>query len=587
LLSLTINNLPYFPELCLLPMEEKPANIIYGVNDIPPLRTTLLLAMQHAALSLVFIIYPLMLITESGGTLNDAEKIVTASILAISVGTFLQCFGKKGLGSGYLAVHITGPIYLPVSIQAAKIGGLGLTFGMTIIAGLFGMVFSRFLKHFRSLFPSEVCGVAVVMLGITMAGPAAVRFLGIHGNNEIDLRSVAVALITLSLMVTLSVWPRGHIRLYSVLIGLSAGYIAAFCLGVIDRASFQSVMDRGLVALPSFSMPTWHFQGALLIPFLIATLVSSLDAVAGIITCQKINQSELIRPDMENAGRGVLASGIGTVLGGVLGTSGSGVSSSNIALSMATGATARRIGVVAAMIILTTAFVPPVAKLLSRMPIPVMGAVLVYAASFLITSGMELIVSRMMDTRRIFVVGGSIVIGLATIRMTELTQRLPGWLYSIAGSPFAIACLCAIVLNCLFRIGASQSANLNVEPLLTSISTVMRFMESRGAAWGARRLVMQRAQAAISELLESVVMLKLSEGDIGIHARFDEYNLDVEVTYTGQPFPDIREYPSPEQLLEDEDAVLRMSGLLIRQHTDKVSFSVRYNKQHIALHFDH
>ena len=104
---------------------------------------------------------------------------------------------------------------------------------------------------------------------------------------------------------------------------------------------------------------------------------------------------------------------------------------------------------------------------------------------------------------------------------------------------------------------------------------------------GARRLVMQRAQAAISELLESVVMLKLSEGDIDIHARFDEYNLDVEVACAGQPFPNIREYPSPEQLLEDEDAVLRMSGLLIRQHTDRVSFSARHNKQLISLHFNH
>jgi xanthine permease XanP len=568
-------------------MDQKPAHIIYGVNDVPPLRTTLLLAAQHATLSFVFIIYPLMLVTESGGTLNDAERIVTASILAVSVGTFLQCLGKKGMGSGYLAVGITGPIYLPVTIQAARMGGLGLAFGMTVFAGLFSVVFSRFLKPFRSLFPSEVCGVAIVMLGISMAGPAATRFLGIHGHNEVDLRSVAVAFIALSLMVALSVWPRGHIRLYSVLIGLLAGYAAAFCLGIIDVASLKSVMDSGLVALPSFSIPDWRFQGSLLVPFLITALVSSLDTVASVVTCQKINQSEFVRPDMGNAGSGVLADGIGTMLGGALGTIGSGVSSANIALSLATGATARRIGLVAAAVILAMAFVPPAAKLLSRMPAPVMGAVLAYAAAFLITSGMELIVSRMLDSRRIFTVGGSIVVGLASIQMTELTQTLPGWLYGIVGSPFAIASLCAIALNCLFRIGTSQIASLSVEPALTSISRAIDFLESRGAAWGARRLVMQRAQAAVSELLESVVMSKLTEENIDIHARFDEYNLDLEVTYGGQPFPDIREYPSPEQLLEDEDAALRMSGLLIRQHTDRVSFEVQRDKNHISLHFDH
>jgi xanthine permease XanP len=568
-------------------MEEKPAHIIYGVNDIPPLRTTLVLAMQHAVLALVFIVYPLMLVTESGGTLNDAERIVTASILAVAAGTFLQCFGKKGLGCGYLAVHITGPIYLPVTIQAARMGGLGLAFGMLLCAGMFSMLFSRFVKRFRSLFPSEVCGVAVAMLGITMAGPAATKFLGIHGHSEVDLRSAAVAFITLSLMVTLSIWPRGHIRLYSLLIGLTAGYAASFCLGVIDYTSLRSVMDRGLVALPSFSIPDWHFQGTLLIPFLIAALVSSLDSVAAIITCQKINQSELIRPDMGNVGKGILADGIGTLLCGALGSSGSGVSSSNIALSLATGATARRIGIAAAIVILATAFIPPVAKLLSRMPIPVMGAILAYSAAFLITSGMELIVSRMMDTRRIFTVGGSIVVGLAATQMTELMQRLPDWLYSIVGSPFAVATLCAVTLNCLFRIGTSQKAVLKVDPSLLSIATVVRFLEGKGATWGTRRLVMQRAQAAVSELLESVITLKLSEGDIDISARFDEYNLDLEVTYFGRPFPNAREYPTPEQLLEDEDSVLHMSGLLIRQHADKVSFTVQQDTHHISLHFDH
>ncbi len=568
-------------------MEQKPVNIIYGVNDIPPLRATLLLAVQHAALALVFIVYPLMLVTEAGGTLNDAERIVTASILAVAAGTFLQCFGKKGIGSGYLAVHITGPIYLPVAIQAARMGGLGLAFGMILCAGAFSMAFSRFVKRFRSLFPSEVCGVAVAMLGMTMAGPAATKFLGIHGNNEVDPRSVIVACITLSLMVTLSIWPRGHIRLYSLLIGLSAGYVASFLLGIIDGALFRGVMSRGLVALPSFSLPDWHFQGTLLVPFLIAALVSSLDSVAGIITCQKINQAEMVRPDMENVGKGILADGMGVVLCGALGTSGSGISSSHIALSMATGATARRIGTMAALVILAAAFVPPIAKLLSLMPVPVMGAILAYAAAFLITSGMELIVSRMMDTRRIFVVGMSILVGLAAIQMTELTQRLPGWLYSIVGSPFALACLCAVALNSLFRIGTSQSADLSVEPVLASIDTAVRFLEGRGAAWGARRVVVQRAQAAVSELLESMVMLRLSEGGIDVRARFDEYNLDVEVTYAGQPFPDVREYPSPEQLLEDENAVLCMSGLLIRRHADHVGFTVRQDKHLITLHFDH
>ncbi|MEI7637034.1 MAG: solute carrier family 23 protein [Syntrophus sp. (in: bacteria)] len=568
-------------------MEQKPANIIYGVDDIPPFRTTLLLAVQHAILALVFIVYPLMLVSESGGTQIDAEGVVTASILAMAVGTFLQCLGRKAIGSGYLAVHLTSPIYLPVSIQAAKIGGLGLAFGMTVFAGIFSIVFSRFLKYFRHLFPAEVCGVAVVMLGISMVGPAVTRFLGLHGNNSVDPHAFAVAFITLALMVALSIWPRGHVRLYSVLIGLTGGYGAALWLGVINPASLQGVMEKGFLSLPTVPIPNWKFQWALLTPFLMTALVSSLDTAACIITCQKINQSEWVRPDMANVSRGVLADGIGAAMSGALGTLGTGVSSAHIALSSATGATARRIGLLTAVVLLLTAFVPPIAKLLSRMPGPVIGAVLVYAAAFLITSGMELIVSRMLDTRRIFMVGGSIIVGLAAIQLTELIQQLPEWLSSIVGSPFAAASLCAIMLNLLFRIGTGQSASLRIEPQLTSIYETVRFFESRGAAWGARRQVIQRVQAAVNELLETVILLELAEGAIDIQTRFDEYHLNVIVLYSGLPFPASEECPSPEQLLADENAILRLSGSLIRQYADRVVFDAQKERQRISLHFEH
>lgn len=568
-------------------MEHKPATIIYGVNDLPPLRATLLLAVQHTILALVFIVYPLMLVSEAGGTPRDAEGVVTATILALAVGTFLQCLGRKGVGSGYLAVHIATPIYLPVSIQAAHMGGLGLAAGMTIMGGIFSIVFSRFVKYLRPLFPAEVCGVAVVMLGISMVGPAVTRFLGMHGSSDVDPRAFACALSALALMVSLSIWSRGHLRLYSVLIGLLAGYGSALWLGVVDQASLRGVMARGVLALPTIPLPCWHLQWALLAPFFMTALVSSLDTVAGIITCQKINQAEWVRPDMDNVSRGVLADGINALLAGVLGTLGTGVSSAHIGLSSATGATARRIGLMTAILLLVTAFIPPVAILLSRMPAPVIGAVLVYAAAFLITSGMELIVSRMLDTRRIFMVGGSIIVGLATLQLTELIRQLPPWLYSIAGSPFAVASLCAIVLNSIFRIGTTQSATLRLQPQLGSITDLLDFFADKGASWGARRHVIHRAQAATSELVESVIAMELAQGVIDIHARFDEYHLDVSVVYGGHPLPTSGSCPTPDELLADEHAIIRLSCSIIRQYCDRVVFGMDQERQCIELHFEH
>ncbi|MEI8243588.1 MAG: solute carrier family 23 protein [bacterium] len=565
----------------------KPAGIIYGVDDVPPFLTTLFLAVQHAILALVFVIYPLMLVAEAGGTPRDAERVVTASILAIAAGTFLQCRGRNGLGSGYLAVHKNNPIFLPVSIQAVRMGGLGLACGMTLLSGLFIAIFSRFLKHWRHLFPAEVCGVAVMMLGISLVGSAVSRVLGLNGGTSVNPPSIAVALITLSLIVALSIWSKGHLRLYSVLIGLAAGYGAALWFGVLEPASLQGLMENGVIAPPALPAPCWQFQWALLAPFLMTALVSALDAAAGIITCQKINQSHWIRPDMSNVSRGVLVDGLGTALAGALGTLGTGVSSAHIALSSTTGATARRIGSLTAMVLLATAFVPPITKLLSRMPAPVIGAVLVYAAAFLITSGMELIVSRMLDTRRIFMVGGSIIAGLTVIQFAALIQQLPAWISCILGSPFAVASLCAILLNLLFRIGTTRSASILIEPDLSALSGTVRFLESRGAAWGARREVMLRAQAAVNELLETLCLAGTTKGTIEIQARFDEYCLDVLVLYAGPPFPTSEKLPSPVQHLEDDHAIKHLPETLIRHFADRVAVDTHNDRQRVTLHFEH
>jgi NCS2 family nucleobase:cation symporter-2 len=239
------------------------------------------------------------------------------------------------------------------------------------------------------------------------------------------------------------------------------------------------------------------------------------------------------------------------------------------------------------MLLLATAFVPPVAKLLSRMPTPVIGAVLVYAAVFLITSGMGLITSRMMDNRRVFMVGGSIVAGLSVMQFSKLITHFPGWASSIAGSPFAVASICAIMLNLLFRIGTARNATISIEPQLANIPEARNFFENSGGAWGARRQVIQRAEAAVNEVLESVILMELASGIIDIQARFDEYNLDVAVLYSGVAFPALDQRPSPEQLLEDDNAVMLLPLLLIRQYADRVDIDTANHRQRVSLHFEH
>ena len=57
-------------------MTVKPADLIYSVEENPPLGVTLLLAVQHLVIAVVYLIYPVIVVTESDGSLSQATFVV-------------------------------------------------------------------------------------------------------------------------------------------------------------------------------------------------------------------------------------------------------------------------------------------------------------------------------------------------------------------------------------------------------------------------------------------------------------------------------------------------------------------------------
>ena len=83
-------------------MTVKPANLIYGVEDNPPLGATILLAVQHLLIAVVDLIFPVIVVAEAGGTRAEAAFCLQMSMLAIGIGTILQVRNRGSLGSGFL-----------------------------------------------------------------------------------------------------------------------------------------------------------------------------------------------------------------------------------------------------------------------------------------------------------------------------------------------------------------------------------------------------------------------------------------------------------------------------------------------------
>jgi NCS2 family nucleobase:cation symporter-2 len=290
---------------------------------------------------------------------------------------------------------------------------------------------------------------------------------------------------------------------------------------------------------------------------------------------------------MRSVSGGIFAGAIGTGLSGLLGGIGQSTFSSNVGLSLATGATSRFIALPCGILMILLAFLPKLAAFFAVMPDPVMGAILIYVACYMILAGIQVITSRMLDARRIFVVGIALIFGLSVDMVPGLYRDVPNLIQPLFSSSLSISTVLVVLLNLLFRIGITKRQFLELNPGVDGSQRIFEFMETQGAVWGARREVIMRATAALNEFVESAAGLDLAKGTIRSEVSFDEFNLDLDIRYDGtlMEFPTGR--PTEDALLSDENAVAGLSGFLIRQYADRVNAEVVNGQCRIQMHFDH
>ncbi len=445
-------------------MAKRPANLIYGVDDKPPAMTLAVLAVQHIFLMSSTLVLPVVLVTEIGGTFEEVRAVVALTMIACGVGTIVQAVRWRGIGSGYLCPNLCGPNFFTASVEAAWLGGLPLMRGMTIAAGLVEVVFARLVHRLAFLFPTEITGMVVLLVGVGLVPVGVSKFLGINYAGEpIHGESLAVAALTLLVMVGMSIWGKGKQRLYSVLAGMAVGYGLSALAGLLTPVQYHEVAATSWIALPQFEgMWEFSFRWSLLPAFAIVSITGALKTFGNLIMCEKVNDEEWSRPDLKRVGSGLMADAIAVTASGLFGGVASDTSASNVALSSASGATSRRIGYAAGGLFIVLGFSPKLSAVLSIMPMSVMGAILVFVTCFMIMSGLQIILSAKLDPRKIFVIGIALVFGLSLEALPELYAHAPPVLRPLFDSSLTFATVLAVLLNQLLRLGERRSAETNI-----------------------------------------------------------------------------------------------------------------------------
>jgi NCS2 family nucleobase:cation symporter-2 len=401
------------------------------------------------------LVLPIVLVTEIGGTFDEVRSVIALTMIACGVGTIVQSLRCRFIGSGFVCPNLCGPNFFTASLEAAWVGGLPLLRGMTIVSGIAEAVFARFVQRLAFLFPPEITGLVVLMVAQGLITLGVSKFLGITFEGEpIQLDSVLIASASLLIMIGVNIWGRGNLRLYSVFLGFFAGYLLSVALGVLPLSKLAEVLSASWVALPflenSFELA---FDWSLVPIFVIVSITGALKSFGNLIMCEKVNDEKWQAPDMRRISNGLVADSFAVTASGLLGGMASDTSASNVALTKASGATSRRIAYVAGGLFILLAFMPKVSGLLSAMPSPVMGAILIYVSSFMIVSGMQIILGSGMDTRKTFVIGIPLIFGLSLDIAPSLFADVPQALRSLFESPLTLSTVMAVLLHQLLRIG--------------------------------------------------------------------------------------------------------------------------------------
>jgi NCS2 family nucleobase:cation symporter-2 len=568
----------------------RPSNLIYGVSDKPPVAVCILSATQLLTVVAPIMIYPILVMRETGATDQAIAEMLSLSFLALGVATPLQALTLRWIGSGYLISVAPAAPYVTVGIAAIKAGGLPLLMGMTLLAGLFEVAFAQIVRRARAFFPAEVSGLCILLIGLIIG------VLGLRAVLGLDPRAVqstatvpdlALSAATLALMIGLTLWGKGPLRMYCAVIGVTGGYLAAILIGATNGGTMSMLASAPILAWPNWPLQLPAFSADLVIPFMVAALTCALRAMGDITAAQKINDREWIRPDMTSIRNGIVANGAGTLIAALAGGIGGNTQSSSVGMSNATGVASRSVAYWLGGLLIVLSAVPVASAVLVATPRPIMGASLLFTSCFVIVSGLQIITSRLLDPRRTFVIGLALTLSLSRDLFPGVYGDLPATLQLFTGSNLAIGLVSALVLNALFRIGVRARTTTTVEPNAGAHDMIRAFLEQQGGRWGARRDVIERAIFGTAQAAESIIEHCDMRGPITLEASFDEFNLDIRLSYQGEDFVLSDGRPTDDQIRDSDDGVRLLAGYLILRNADRVRASRKADRAVLEFHFQH
>lgn len=434
---------------------ELKAELIYGLNDRPPLRETLFAALQHLLAIFVAIITPPLII--AGALKLDIETtsfLVSMALFASGVSTFIQCRRIGGIGTGLLCIQGTSFSFIGPIISAGLTGGLPVIFGACMAASTVEMLISRLLKYTRKIITPLVSGIVVTLIGMSLikVGITACGGGTVAKSNRTfgSFEHVGLAALVLLLIIFFNRSSNRYLRMSSIVIGLVIGYAVAWCMGLVD---FSSVQSYGGFNIPVPFKYGLSFDWSAFIALGLVYLITAIEAY-GDITANSLISGEPVegKTFVKRASGGILADGFNSMLAGAFNSFPNSVFAQNNGMIQLTGVASRYVGYYIAGFLILLGLFPAVGLVFSLMPEPVLGGATLLMFGTVASAGIRIIAAQTIDRKATLVMALSFSLGLSVELVPEILSQLPETVRNIFSSGITTGGVTAILANALIRI---------------------------------------------------------------------------------------------------------------------------------------
>ncbi|WP_421353893.1 uracil-xanthine permease family protein [Aeromonas veronii] len=386
-----------------------------------------------AGLQILFVAFGAMVLVPLLTGLNPSM-----ALLGAGVGTLLfqLCTRRQVpifLGSSFAFI---API-----IYATQTWGLPSTMFGLFAAGFMYFILAVLIRakgmgFVHKLLPPVVIGPVIMVIGLSVAQVACNMAMGRAGSEQVVPAGTALTLAGISLAVTLiaAVFCKGWIKLIPILCGVIAGYVSAVFMG---QVSFDGMVNAPWLALPHFETPEINWAAALfMLPVAIAPCI---EHIGGVLAIGGVTGKDYTKdPGLH---RTLAGDGIGVCFAGFIG--GPPVTT----YAEVTGAVmiTRNFNPVtmtwAAVFAIILAFFGKFNALLTSIPMPVMGGIMLLLFGSIAAIGLKTLVESKVDlglSRNIAIVAVTLTVGVGALEMKIGDFALAG---------VGLASVAAILLN--------------------------------------------------------------------------------------------------------------------------------------------